>query len=90
VLEGFDFQDDPPAWVLAVVTDGLRPVPLVDVASIPIGKNRHLAIVEVPPIAISPCICRGTVYERVSGRTIPVKEPARLAELYKRGQNARG
>lgn len=85
VLDGLDFGGDPPAWVSAVIADGLRPVPLVDVRPIPLGDGRHLAVVEVPPVAIAPCISRGTVYERVSGRTIPVKDPARLAELYRRG-----
>jgi hypothetical protein len=88
-LDGVDFGGDPPAWVSGVVADGLRPIPLVDVRSIPLGNRKHIAIVEVPPVAHAPCICRGTVYERVSGRTVPVKEPMRLAELYKRGQNAR-
>lgn len=87
-LGGFDFAGDPPAWISAVVADGLRPVPLIDVVTIRLDDDRHLAVVEVSPVAIAPCICRGTVYERVSGRTIPVKEPIRLAELYKRGDAA--
>lgn len=32
---------------------------------------------------------RGTVYERVSGRTISIKEPTRLAQLFGRGDQAR-
>ena len=89
VLDGVDLGGDPPAWISDVVGDGLRPVPPFDVRSLPVEEGKHVAVVEVPPIAVAPCISRGTVYERVSGKTKPVKEPARLAELYKRGENAR-
>jgi predicted HTH transcriptional regulator len=88
-LGGLDLGGDPPAWVSGVVAGGLRPPPLVDVRSLSTGNGKHVAIVEVPPIAIPPCISRGTVYERVSGRTIPIAEPTRLAELYESGRNAR-
>lgn len=88
-LGGVNLQGDPPAWISGVVADGLRPAPRVDIRSLPMGSGNHVAIVEVPPIAIPPCISRGTVYERVSGRTIPVKDPIQLAELYKRGTSAR-
>jgi hypothetical protein len=89
LLDGIDFDDDPPAWVSSVIADGLRPVPLIDIASIRLEGRRQLAIVEITPIAIAPCISRGTVFERVSGRTVPVKDPVRLAELYQRGSTAR-
>jgi predicted HTH transcriptional regulator len=87
-LGGVDLGGDPPAWVSGVVGEGLRPVPLVDVRSLSTGNGTHVAIVEVPPIAVPPCISRGTVYERVSGRTIPIADPKRLAELYECGRNA--
>jgi hypothetical protein len=60
-------------------------VPQFDVHSLSLGGGKHLAIVEVHPIAIPPCFTHGTVYERVSGRTVPVKDPTQLADLYKRG-----
>lgn len=88
-LEPMDFPEEPPAWVSSVIGDVLRPVPPLDVATIGLQGGGQIAVVEVPPIAIAPCICSGTVFERVSGRTIPVKDPARLAELYQRGRNAR-
>ncbi len=88
VLSGVDFDGDPPQWISAVVADGLRPVPRVDVRSLVVGAGRHVAVVEVPPVAIPPCFSRGTVYERVSGRTVPVKDPTQLADLYKRGTSA--
>ncbi|MGH3040868.1 MAG: AlbA family DNA-binding domain-containing protein [Gaiellaceae bacterium] len=88
-LSGFEFPDDPPAWVSAVVHDNLRPAPRVDVHTLAVGNGRSVAIVEVPPIATPPCVNQGSVFERVSGRTIPVEDPMRLAELYRRGQRAR-
>jgi hypothetical protein len=89
-LGGMNLDGDPPAWVSNVVSGGLRPEPSVDVRSIAVGGEKHVAVVEIPPVAVAPCICRGTVYERVSGRTVPVKEPIRLADLYGRGETARG
>jgi hypothetical protein len=87
-LPGFDFPgDDPPAWVSSVVQQ-LQPEPLVDVQSIPVDEG-HAAVVEVPPIGIPPCFHNGTVYERISGQTVPVKSPQRLSELYTRGETAR-
>jgi hypothetical protein len=88
-LSGVDFGGDPPAWISDVISAGLRPRPMIDVRSIEVSAGKHVAVVEVPPVAIAPCICRGTVYERVSGRTIAVKEPLRLADLYGRGDGAR-
>jgi hypothetical protein len=88
-LDGVDLGGDPPTWISDVVAGGLRPQPAVDVRSIEVDGGKHVAVVEVPPVAIAPCICRGTVYERVSGRTIPITEPLRLAELYGRGDTVK-
>jgi hypothetical protein len=89
MLEAMEFDGDPPAWVTSLFGDVLNPVPLIDVATISLPGGGQIAIVEVPPIATPPCICNGTVFERVSGRTIAVRDPVRLAELYRRGADAR-
>jgi hypothetical protein len=47
-----------------------------------------VAVVEVPPIGIPPCFHNGTVYERISGQTVPVKSPLRLSDLHTRGETA--
>jgi hypothetical protein len=65
----------------------LQPEPVVDVQPIPVDDG-HVAVVEVPPIGIPPCFHNGTVYERTSGQTVPVKSPLRLSELYGRGEAA--
>ena len=87
------FRDEPPLWISNVVGDrarGVRPYPEdLDTRAWPTEDGRQVAIVRIPPIASPPCITRGTVYERVSGRTITVTEPLRLAELFARGDQAR-
>jgi hypothetical protein len=89
-LPGVSFRGgDPPAWVSSVVSSGLEPVPDIDVQPLPVGKKKHVAIVEVPPVAAPPCISNGVVWERISGQTVEVKSPLRLSELYGRGDVAR-
>jgi hypothetical protein len=89
VLEGVEFPDnDPPAWVSSVA-DGVRPYPEgLDTRPIPVDGNLKLAVVWVPPTPTPPCNAHGTVYERVSGRTVSVREPLRLAQLFARGDGA--
>jgi hypothetical protein len=77
---------DPPAWVSSVINPALQPVPEVDVRSLRVRDGSYVVVVEVPPVAIPPCMSRGTVWERVSGRTIAVENPLRLSELYRRGE----
>ncbi|HTR74178.1 MAG TPA: ATP-binding protein [Solirubrobacterales bacterium] len=87
-LEGTD-RDDPPAWVSDAIGSRLRPVPRLDVATIRVTRGRRVAVVQVLPVAVPPCMTDGTVYERVSGRTVAVQDPERLADLYRRGDIAR-
>jgi hypothetical protein len=88
-VPGVEFPgDDPPVWLSSVAGSAIRPVPTLDVRVIPVDGKRKLAIVAVPPVATPPCVYQGTVYERVSGATLSVKDPARLSELYQRGQHA--
>ena len=48
-----------------------------------------MAIIEVQPVAQAPCMtAQGHVYERVSGETRRVNDPARLAALFARGAAA--
>jgi hypothetical protein len=87
-LPGIEFPDEPPVWIGSVIHAGLRPVPSVDVRPLRCDGKRKVAVVEVQPVATPPCVSRGTVYERISGGTVPVKDPARLADLYARGRDA--
>jgi hypothetical protein len=82
---------DPPNDVTDVLQDrGVTPYPEgLDVRAFEVAERRHAVVVYVPPISTPPCMTYGTVYERVSGKTIPVRDPARLASLFGRGDAAR-
>ena len=90
-LDGVEFPDEPPLWISSVVGDGgVTPYPDgLDTRSFRRADGRYVAVVRIPPIATPPCNAHGTVYERVSGRTISVREPLRLAALFERGDGAR-
>lgn len=90
-LDGVEFPDEPPLWISSVVGDGgVTPYPDgLDTRSFSRAEGRYVAVVRIPPMATPPCNTHGTVYERVSGRTISVREPLRLAALFERGDGAR-
>jgi hypothetical protein len=87
-MSGKSFPDEPALWVTNTVLDGVRPWPGIDSRVFAVNEDRHIAVVWTPPLATPPCITRGTVYERVPGASIPVKDAARLADLYRRGDEA--
>jgi hypothetical protein len=73
-----------------VIRDGLRPVPSFEVRAWQISDDRAAAVVMVEPTPLPPCITTdGAIFERVSGRTVPAREPDTLARLYDRGEAAR-
>ena len=87
-LDGFEFPTEARVWIGSVVADGLCPAPAIDVATFPREGGRELAIVQVPSIPVPPCICRGSLYERLPGRTVKIGDPTRLADLFARGRRA--
>lgn len=91
-LDGIKFPTgDPPNDITNLIANrGVTPYPDgLDVRPFEVGDAKHVAVVRIPPVATPPCNTGGTVYERVSGKTIPVTDPARLAELIHRGDDAR-
>jgi hypothetical protein len=74
-------------WVSQQVADGLRPVPTFDVKAFAIN-DRHFAVIRVEPLSAPPCVNRGTVFERLPGASVPVKDPQRLSDLYRRSDLA--
>ena len=90
-LDGVGFPDEPPSWISSVIGNGgVTPYPDgLDTKSWSVDGARHVAVVWIPPTPTPPCNTHGTVYERVSGRTISVREPLRLATLFERGDAAR-
>lgn len=68
----------------------LSPSPNHETKTWTLDDGRLVAVVWVDPVDEPPCMTRrGQVYERVSGETLPVTDPARLDALYRRGRHAR-
>jgi hypothetical protein len=92
LVEGVHFPDEPRTWITNVIADpdgGVRPRPRFDVHAWPVGDG-HVAVVWVAPISTPPCIANGSVYERLPGKSQEVSDPLVLADLYRRGDEARG
>ena len=88
---GVAFDGEPTTWLSDVIGDperGVRPRPDFDIHAWPAG-TRHVAVIRVRPTSTPPCIANGTVYERIPGKTPPVRDPVRLASLFGRGDEAR-
>jgi hypothetical protein len=83
-------REEPRTWFDSVIRDGMSPVPDHDTKDWWIPTQKIVAVVRVEPIAEPPCITRdGIVWQRVSGRTIPVTDPLVLARLTLEGERAR-
>jgi hypothetical protein len=53
-------------------------------------NGKRAALVRIESVAEPPCVTSGgQLYERVSGETIPVKDPADVRALYERGRAPR-
>jgi hypothetical protein len=90
VFDGVELPDEPIAWLDQVIRDGLRPVPRYVPRVLWSEGGRSVVAIEVWPLADPPCITSdGQVFQRVSGRTIPVATPTDLARLYGLGDTAR-
>jgi hypothetical protein len=88
-LDGVSFDGEPTLWISDVIQSGVRPLPRFDVVGWPVDDERHVAVVRADPTPTPPCNANGTVYERVAGATVSVRDPQRLAELFGRGDQAR-
>jgi len=88
-LDGVEFPDEPPVWLSKVLRGGLQPVPTFDVSPLAVDDKKDVAVVRIQPVATPPCFDRGTIFERLPGETVRVKDPMRLSELYARGDVAR-
>jgi hypothetical protein len=76
------------SYVLGDAERGVRPLPDFAVAAWTAPRG-HVAVVRVRPTTMPPCITNGTVYERLPGKTPPVRDPSRLANFFARGDQAR-
>lgn len=90
-LDGIPKPAEEPALWLGQILRGLQPVPRFEVARpFYVGEDRVALVARIEPVAISPCMTpQGRIYERVSGETLPVEDPALLERLFRRGEQAR-
>ena len=87
---GVAFDGEPTTWLSDVIGDperGVRPRPDFDIRAWP-ADDGHVAVIRVRSTSTPPCIANGTVYERLPGKTPPVRDPVRLATLFGRGDEA--
>jgi hypothetical protein len=90
LLPGFVSPEDEARTWLDNVVGGLRPVPRYDARPWHLEGDRWVAVIRVDPVDEPPCMTPlGHVYERVSGKSVRVADPALLDRLIRRGREQR-
>lgn len=76
------------AWVDQVIRSGaVKPLPWFEPRTF--VERPGAAIIAIDPVEQPPCVTSGgAVYERTSGRTVPVTDPSELARLFATGRTA--
>ena len=89
-LDGFTFPDEPQTWVsTCLMNDGVTPRPSFDTKAFDLDGTRHVVVVNFRPVSMPPVITRdGQVWERLSGVSHRVQDPASMRELVSRGERA--
>ena len=89
-LPGCDIPgSEPRSWIAQVAAQPIG-APTTDSHAWDVGHGKWLAVVSIPPSSLPPVIApSGVVYERVVGASPPVKDPARLAQIFGRAEAAR-
>jgi hypothetical protein len=89
-LPGITPPDEEPELWIGKVVRGLTPAPRFEPKAWTLDDGRVVAVVWVEPVDEPACMTpKGAVFERVSGETLPVTDPARLDALFRGGQQAR-
>lgn len=91
-LDGIEKPAEEPGLWVGQILRRLQPVPRFEVSeTFELGAEKIALVVKIEPVAAPPCMTPdGRVFERVSGATLPVDDPALLDRLLRRGENARG
>jgi len=78
-------------WLDQVVSGGLYPVPEYDLRTFRgAGERGPVAILRVRPLAIKPAVTiSGGIYVRTMTQSIPLKDPALIADLFRQGEAER-
>jgi Schlafen, AlbA_2 len=91
-VEGMEIgSDDPELRVGQIIRSGVQPTPrFTDPKTWRLEDDKLVMLIEIESVAVPPAITsHGQVYERVSGESVPVQNPARLAALFSSGEAAR-
>jgi hypothetical protein len=88
-VDGMRLSSQPELQVGQVLRAGVRPIPNHELKSWQISPDHFVVVVRIEPVSVPPAITsQGQVYERVTGETVPVDDPGRLATLFERGRIA--
>lgn len=90
IVDGVNVGPQPRLWVTsALMNDAVRPVPAYDTKAFELDEGLSVVVVNFRPAAVPPVITNnGQVWERLSGASQQVKDPATLRTLVERGQHA--
>jgi hypothetical protein len=91
-LDGIEAPAEEPGLWIGQILRGLQPVPRFEVSDgFELDDKKVAFVIKIEPVANPPCMTPdGRVFERVSGETLPVEDPALLDRLLRRGEHARG
>ena len=82
-------EDEVELAISKVIRTGVQPIPAFRIKVWPTTDGRKAAVLWIPPIDRPPVITRdGRVFERTTGATEPVKDPALLSRLFEAGMEA--
>lgn len=89
-IDGFAFPTEPQTWVsTCLMNDNVRPVPSFDTKVWPLDEERSVVVVSFRPYPVPPVLTRdGHVWERLSGVSKQVTDPASMRDLVHRGERA--
>ena len=87
-LESPSVPEDATAWVASAV-DRLSPRPFYDARTLDVPGGGRLVVVAIEASPVPPVLTPdGVIVERTVGQSPPVRDPARLAALFARGDAA--
>lgn len=91
MVDGWAFPTEPQTWVSShLMHDQVRPRPSFDTRAFAVDDQRHVVVVSIRPVSVPPVITSdGQVWERLSGISQQVRDPASLRNLVHRGEQAR-
>ena len=77
-------------WLDQVIRDGVTPIPEFELRTFRgTGSHGPIAVVRVQPLTIKPAVTSGGgIYTRTMSGSVPMKDPALIADLFRQGESA--